>query len=205
MGAGIGTANGFGNLKRFGLDTPFVALAGDSTFYHACMPALINARWNRANLLLVVLDNNTTAMTGHQPHPGSGMDAVGRRSPRISIEEICKAIGVDVEICDPFDLDKAVQTLYEMLQTEGTRVMIFRHECPLAFPREDGVSVYVDQDKCIGDECGCVRFCTRVFGCPGNIWDYETGKAKIDEALCNGCGLCAKLCPEGAIIVEESM
>jgi indolepyruvate ferredoxin oxidoreductase alpha subunit len=61
----------------------------------------------------------------------------------------------------------------------------------------------VDADKCIGEGCGCVRFCTRVFGCPGNIWDYEKGKAKIDEAICNGCKLCAKLCPAEAIIVEE--
>jgi len=203
MGAGIGTANGFGNLKKFGLDKPVIALAGDSTFYHACIPALINARWNKANLLLVVLDNNTTAMTGHQPHPGSGLNALNRISPRIPIEDICKGVGVEVRVCDPFCLDESVQNLYEMLQTKGAKVMIFRHECPLASPQEKTVRVYVDQDKCIGEDCGCVRFCTRVFGCPGNIWDYERGKAKIDEVICNGCGLCAKLCPEEAIIIEE--
>jgi len=203
MGAGIGTANGFGNLKKFGFDKPVIALAGDSTFYHACIPALINARWNKANLILVVLDNNTTAMTGHQPHPGSGINALKHVSPRISIEDICKGIGVEVRICDPFHLDESVQNLYEMIQTEGAKVMIFRHECPLASPQEKKVRVYVDQDKCIGEDCGCVRFCTRVFGCPGNTWDYERGKAKIDEVICNGCGLCAKLCPEEAIIIEE--
>jgi len=203
MGAGIGTANGFGKLKRFGLDKPVIALVGDSTFYHACIPALINAHWNGANLLLVVLDNNTTAMTGHQPHPGTGINALGYQSPRIPIEDICKAIGVDVRVCDPFDLDEAVQNLYEMLQAERAKVMIFRHECPLAFSKEKKAKVHVDEDKCIGEGCGCVRFCTRVFGCPGNIWDYEKGKAKIDEVICNGCGFCAKLCPAGAIIVEE--
>jgi indolepyruvate ferredoxin oxidoreductase alpha subunit len=203
MGAGIGTANGFGNLKRFGLDKPVIALVGDSTFYHACIPALINAHWNRANLLLAVLDNNTTAMTGHQPHPGSGLNALGNVSPKSPIEDICKAIGIDVTVCDSFDMDKAVKKLHEMLQTEGTKVMIFRHECPLAFPKKKKARVYVDVDKCIGEGCGCARFCTRVFGCPGNIWDYEKGKAKIDEAICNGCKLCAKLCPAEAIIVEE--
>ena len=204
MGAGIGTANGFGNLRRFGLNKPVVALTGDSTFYHACIPALINARWNGANLLLVVLDNNTTAMTGHQPHPGSGVNALGQSSSKVLIENICKGIGVEVQVCDPFNLDEAVQNLYEMLQTDGTKVMIFRHACPLAFPQEKKVRVYVDQDKCIGEECGCAKFCTRVFGCPGNIWDYEEGKAKIDETICNGCGFCAELCPEEAIIIEEA-
>jgi len=203
MGAGIGTANGFGKLKRFGLDKPVIALVGDSTFYHACIPALINAHWNSSNLLLVVLDNNTTAMTGHQPHPGSGINALGYQSPRIPIEDVCKAIGVDVRVCDPFDLDEAVRNLCEMLQAEGAKVLIFRHECPLAFPEEKKAKVRVDENKCIGDGCGCVRFCTRVFGCPGNIWDYEKAKAKIDEVICNGCGVCAKLCPADAIIVEE--
>jgi len=204
MGAGIGTANGFGNLKEFGLDKPVIAIAGDSTFYHACMPALVNACWNGSNILFVVLDNNTTAMTGHQPHPGSGVNAMGNPSPKIMIEDICKAIGAEVRVCDPFDQDEAVKNLYEMLQNEGVKVMIFRHECPLAFPKEKKAKVYVDQDKCLGEGCGCVRFCTRVFGCPGNIWDYEKSKAKIDEVICNGCGLCAELCPAGAIIVEEA-
>lgn len=205
MGAGIGTATGFGNLRKFGLDKPVIAISGDSTFYHACIPALINARWNKSNLVYVILDNKTTGMTGHQPHPGTGVDALGAPSPMIPIEDICKGIGVEVRICDPFNLDEAVQNLYEMLQTEGTKVIIFRHECALteARKREKKPKVYVDQDRCIGDECGCVRFCSRVFNCPGIIWDYTKGKAKIDEVVCNGCGLCADLCPAGAITVEE--
>jgi len=205
MGAGIGTATGFGNLRKFGLDKPVIAISGDSTFYHACIPALINARWNKSNLVYVILDNKTTGMTGHQPHPGTGVDALGTPSPMIPIEDICKGIGVEVRICDPFNLDEAVQNLYEMLQTEGTKVIIFRHECALteARKREKKPKVYVDQDRCIGDECGCVRFCSRVFNCPGIIWDYTKGKAKIDEVVCNGCGLCADLCPAGAITVEE--
>ena len=205
MGAGIGTANGFGNLAKFGLDKPVIAISGDSTFYHACIPALINAKWNGANVLYVILDNSTTAMTGHQPHPGSGVNALGSSSQKISIEDICKGIGVEVRVQDPFILEDAVQNLYEMLQTKGTKVMIFRHECYLTESKrkEKKSKVFVNQDKCIGNECGCVRFCTRVFRCPGNIWDYTKGKAKIDEAVCVGCGLCADLCPAGAIIVEK--
>ncbi|MGD8566190.1 MAG: thiamine pyrophosphate-dependent enzyme, partial [Candidatus Bathyarchaeota archaeon] len=203
MGAGIGTANGFGNLERFGLDKPVIALTGDSTFYHACLPALINAKWNGANLLLVVLDNNTTAMTGHQPHPGTGFNALGQPSSQVSIENICRGIGVEVRICDPFNLDEAAKNLYEMLGKDGVKAMIFRHKCPLAFPEEKKNKVFVDPEKCIGEECGCVKFCTRVFGCPGNVWDYNTKKARIDDTICNGCGLCAGICPEEAIVVEE--
>jgi indolepyruvate ferredoxin oxidoreductase alpha subunit len=205
MGAGIGTANGFGKLAQFGLDKPVIAISGDSTFYHACIPALVNAKWHNANILYIILDNNTTAMTGHQPHPGTGADALGNLVQKISMEDICKGIGVEVRVQDPFNIDDAVQNLYEMLQTKGTKVMIFRHECPLTETKkkEKKPKVYVDQDKCIGDECGCVRFCTRVFKCPGNIWDSAKGKAKIDEAVCTGCGLCADLCPAEAIVVEE--
>jgi indolepyruvate ferredoxin oxidoreductase alpha subunit len=205
MGAGIGTANGFGKLASFGLDKPVIAVSGDSTFYHACIPALINAKWHNANILYVILDNNTTAMTGHQPHPGTGSDVLGNPVLKIPIEDICRGIGVETRIVDPFDLREAVQNVYEMLKMDGVKVLIFRHECPLTETkkREKKPKVYVDQDKCIGEECGCARFCTRVFKCPGNIWDPAKGKAKIDDAVCVGCGLCADLCPAEAIIVGE--
>lgn len=205
MGAGIGVANGFGKLAQFGLDKPVIAISGDSTFYHACIPALINAKWHNSNILYVILDNNTTAMTGHQPHPGTGLDVLGNLVSKIPIEDICKGIGVEVRIVDPFELREAVQNVYEMLKVNGTRVLIFRRECPLAETKKKGKKpkVYVDQEKCMGEDCGCVKFCTRVFKCPGNIWDSAKGKAKIDEAVCVGCGLCADLCPAKAIIVEE--
>jgi len=205
MGAGIGTANGFGKLAQFGLDKPVIAISGDSTFYHACIPALINAKWHNANILYVILDNNTTAMTGHQPHPGVGVDALGKQVQKISIEDICKGIGVEVKVQDPFNINDAVQNLYEMLRTKGTKVMIFRHECPLTETkrREQKPKVYVNQDKCRGDECGCVRVCRRGCKCPGNAGDQGKGMAKIEEAVCTGCGRCADLCPGGAIVVEE--
>jgi indolepyruvate ferredoxin oxidoreductase alpha subunit len=207
MGAGIGAANGFGKLAQFGLEKPVIAISGDSTFYHACIPALINAKWHKANILYIILDNNTTAMTGHQPHPGTGVDSFGNPVPRIPIENICRGIGVEVRIVDPFNVTEAVQNVYEMLKMDGTKVLIFRHECPLieSEKKKRKPKVYVDQEKCIGDECGCVRFCTRVFKCPGNSWDYEKGKAKIDETICIGCGLCAELCPAGAIVVEGDL
>jgi len=203
MGAGIGLANGFGKLDRFAFNQPVIAVCGDSTFYHAAIPALINARVNNSNVLMVILDNGGTAMTGFQPHPGSGCDALGRPAPTVEIENICKAIGVEVRVRDPFEISQAVQELYDMLQENGPRVMVFRRRCFRIEAKEKlQEKYYVDQSKCIGDDCGCARFCSRVFNCPGIIWDQEAQKAKIDEMVCTGCGVCATLCPRGAIMVR---
>jgi indolepyruvate ferredoxin oxidoreductase alpha subunit len=203
MGGGIGLANGFGKLDKFAFNQPVIAVCGDSTFYHAAIPALINARVNNSNVLMVVLDNGGTAMTGFQPHPGSGFDACGRPTPTVEIENICKAIGVEVRIRDPFEISQAVQDIYDMLQENGPRVMVFRRRCFRIEAKEKlQKNYYVDQTKCIGDDCGCARFCSRVFNCPGIIWDQEAQRAKIDEVVCTGCGVCATLCPRGAIIVR---
>jgi indolepyruvate ferredoxin oxidoreductase alpha subunit len=203
MGGGIGLANGFGKLEKFAFNQPVIAVCGDSTFYHAAIPALINARVNNSNVLMVVLDNGGTAMTGFQPHPGSGFDACGRPAPTVEIENICKAVGVEVRIRDPFEISQAVQDIYDMLQENGPRVMVFRRRCFRIEAKEKlQKKYYVDQTKCIGDDCGCARFCSRVFNCPGTIWDQEAQRAKIDEVVCTGCGVCATLCPRGAIIVR---
>ncbi|MEE8372758.1 MAG: thiamine pyrophosphate-dependent enzyme [Dehalococcoidia bacterium] len=203
MGAGTGLASGFGQLGRFGFDQPVVAVCGDSTFFHAAIPGLINARFNNSNVLMVVLDNGGTAMTGFQPHPSSGRDAVGKPAPVVEIEEICKAIGVDVAVRDPFEVDQAIEDLYDMLQNDGAKVMVFRRRCYLVEAKEKGKRrVYVNAEKCIGDDCGCARFCSRVFNCPGLIWDHDAQRARIDEVVCTGCGVCATLCPRGAIAVE---
>jgi len=203
MGAGTGLASGFGKLGQFGFDQPVVAVCGDSTFFHAAIPGLINARFNNSNVLMVVLDNGGTAMTGFQPHPGSGYDALGRPAPVVEIEEVCKAIGVEVKVRDPFEVDQAIEDLYDMLQDDGARVMIFRRRCYLVESKEKvRKRVFVDSEKCIGDDCGCARFCSRVFNCPGIIWDAGAKKAMIDEVVCTGCGVCATLCPSGAIVVE---
>lgn len=203
MGGGIGLASGFGKLDRFGFDQPVIAVCGDSTFFHAAIPALINARFNSSNVLMVVLDNGGTAMTGFQPHPGSGFDALGKPAPVVQIEDVCKGIGVKVRVRDPFEVDQAVSDLYDMLQEGGAKVMVFRRRCHLVETKEKGrKKVSVDTDKCIGDDCGCARFCSRVFNCPGIIWDQDAKKAKIDEVVCTGCGVCATLCPRGAIVVE---
>ncbi len=204
MGSGVGLAHGFGKLDRFSFNQPVMAIAGDSTFYHAVVPALINARANNSNFLCIILDNETTAMTGHQPHPGSGFDAAGNPSTRVSMEQLVRGLGLSVYISDPYDIPATVQLITSMLKNSEPQVLILRRACALVAAKKGKQPVvYVDQDACLGDGCGCNRFCSRVFGCPANIWDREAGKARIDEAVCTGCGVCISLCPQGAIKVKE--
>lgn len=203
MGAGISAGEGLGQLERFGFDQPVIALAGDSTFFHSCIPALINAKYHDSNMLFVILDNSATAMTGFQPHPGIGLTAMGKTTEPISIKNIVESIGCHVTVANPFEIEETTETVYSLLKKPGLKVLILEQECAtLAVRKSEKRKVWVDPDLCRGDDCGCGRFCSRVWGCPGNIWDDETGKAVIDEVVCVGCGVCATLCPAGAIKVE---
>jgi len=205
MGSGAGLAAGFGQLERFGLTQPVLAVCGDSTFYHAAMPALVNARYNGANFVLLLLDNSATAMTGFQPHPGTGRTATGKEAPVLDLKAICESLGARVEVADPFDLAATTEAMLELLQDkEGVKVLILKRECALVRSKKQKklFQMEVNQERCLGEACGCNRLCTRVFKCPGLYWDRATGKAGIDEAICTGCGVCAEICPASAIRKE---
>jgi indolepyruvate ferredoxin oxidoreductase, alpha subunit len=205
MGSGTGLAGGFGQLERFGLEQPVIAVCGDSTFYHAIIPALVNARYNGSNFLLIVLDNSATAMTGFQPHAGTGRTAMSTPAPVIDIAEVCRGLGIRVKVMDPFDLQSTINEVYQLLQDRsGVKVLIFRQECALvrAKGQKAHYRVWVDSNRCLGEDCGCNRFCSQVFKCPGLVWDPGKKKVRIDEAICNGCGVCTKICPQSAISGE---
>jgi len=204
MGSGAGLASGFGKLGEAGFQQPTVAVIGDSTFYHAGIPPLINARVTGSQYLLIVLDNDTTAMTGHQPHPGTGILATGEAAFPVPMVELIKSLDIPVTIQDPYEVNETTETILHLLRKGGLQVLILRQACALKAMREQPrPPVYVDQDRCLGDACGCSRLCTRVFSCPANIWDEKAGKARIDEVLCTGCGVCASLCPEEAIVIQR--
>jgi len=206
MGSGIGLAGGFGKLGRFGMDQPAIAVCGDSTFFHAVLPALVNAVHQKSNTTLIVLDNSGTAMTGFQPHPGLTVDAAGHRAPGIDIPRVCEAIGARVMVCDPFDLHGTQQTLLELLEDQsGVKVLVLKQICALS-PQKKAKKMYqvrVDETICLGENCGCNRLCTRVFKCPGLNWNSDRRVSRIDEVICAGCGVCASICPVGAISNKE--
>ncbi|MBW1643188.1 MAG: 4Fe-4S binding protein [Deltaproteobacteria bacterium] len=206
MGSGVGMSSGYGKLDQQGLEQPIISVVGDSTFFHAGLPPLVNAIYNQSSFLLIILDNSATAMTGFQPHPGTGINATGDVATTVDIESVCRSMGTDVTVLDPYDLEDSSKTIYSLLQqSDGVRVIIMRRKCALVQRREGGFPYEMDvkEEACMGENCGCNRYCTRVFRCPGLIWDTKAKKTRIDPVICVGCGVCSDVCPEGAIIRKE--
>ncbi|MDY7032986.1 MAG: thiamine pyrophosphate-dependent enzyme [Thermodesulfobacteriota bacterium] len=207
MGSGTGVASGFGNLGHLDFRQPVISVCGDSTFFHTAMPALMNGVHNQSDFTMLILDNAATAMTGFQPHPGSEVNAAGDQVFAVDIEGICRSLGIRVEVGDPFDLQNTEENILALLEDGGkVRAMILRGKCAQVKAREGEAryEVHVDENRCIGEGCGCARLCTRVFRCPAITWDGSMGKAKIDETICNGCGVCADICPQSAIVKEAA-
>lgn len=201
MGSGVGLSCG---LSVF-VDQPIVATIGDSTFFHAGIPALINAIYNQHKFVYTILDNETTAMTGHQPHPGTGVTNRGVTT-RVMIEEVAKGCGAKfVRVVDPFKVKETIKTFREALEYDGLAVVVARRKCILLTLRErrrKGVQITpyeVDSDKCT--EC---EVCTSMLGCPAISW--VENKAAIEPTLCVGidCGVCAQICPYDAIRVASA-
>ena len=200
MGASIGLAAGI----QYFTDDPVVAIIGDSTFFHAGLPALASAVYNKANLTVVVLDNDTTAMTGHQPHP-SALDHRARRDDKklLQIAEAARGLGVeDVKVISAFQLEKLTEAVKESVRFPGVSLIVAKEPCSLNWDRRrrragQPIVAYTVTDLCTG----CLK-CVRDFNC---IALYEEdGFVHIDPQLCNGCGVCAQVCDEGAIVQRRS-
>lgn len=194
MGAGITVAQG---LQRIEPDAVHFAFIGDSTFFHTGIPGVINAAYNGTKIVLIVLDNATTAMTGHQPHPGTGRTMMGDISAAVSIPDVLHACGVEqVETVNPLDLEAAKAAVARAVQTERIAAVIFKSPCIAV--TKPAQAYAVDAARCTG----CMR-CIRELGCPAIVLDG--GKARIDAGLCYGCTVCAQVCPFGAIGKEEGV
>ena len=187
MGAGITMAQGFNHLEKDGVAFSFV---GDSTFFASGMTGVVNAVYNEADMILCVLDNSTTAMTGHQPHPGTGKNMMGDIIEKVDIIKILEGIGLKKIITvDPLDLEASVAAVKECADTPGVKAIIFKSPCIALFrPTKRAV---------ISDKCIQCKKCIREIGCPAII--IEDGKVAIDKSLCTGCGLCGQICPVNAI------
>ena len=207
MGACISQGAGFYHAHaRDGDGFPTIVVTiGDSTFFHAGIPALVNAVFQRARFILVILDNATTAMTGGQPTPQVGITADGGEGDQVFIPDLVRGCGVRfLEECDPYDQDKFVSHLKEADEycrgrDGGVAVIISKHPCLLS--RETVTSQPLFKMSVTEDCTGC-RHCIERFECPALIFDEEDGRVGIDEDRCIGCGVCVHVCPSGAIISE---
>lgn len=198
MGAGITMAQGFSVVEP---DKKQLAFVGDSTFFASGLTGIANAVYNGHDITVCVLDNATTAMTGSQPHPGTGVTLMGPHRKPISIEAVLKALGVECIVhADPLDLEGSIDAAKRAIDFEGPSAILFESPCvQLVKPKE---SVSVNVDTCTG----CKKCITEI-GCPGLGFDQtckgakskDRGQAFVDASLCNGCGLCVQVCPFKAI------
>jgi len=191
MGAGITQAQG---IHWACPDTVNIAFVGDSTFFASGITGMVNAVYNQSDITLVVLDNATTAMTGKQPHPGTGFGIRGNEAPRISIEAVLRGIGVECVLhADPLDLEAASAAVAQAVAVQGPSVVIFESPCVQLVKPAPAVRITQDCTNC--------RTCIRQLGCPGLV--LEDGQVAIDASLCNGCLLCAQVCPFDAIVAGD--
>lgn len=197
MGSSVGTGCGFSTVS----DKKVISFIGDSTFFHSGIPGLINAVFNNHNFTLVILDNSTTAMTGHQPHPGVDMKDFNLEGyGRVSIESVVRAIGVPhVAVIRPYRVNKSIETLKEAINYQGVSVIISQEACTLyaqSLKKARGKPFYINE------KCKNHRACVNELACPA--FYVEGQKVFINADLCTGCSVCAQICPEKAIVPVKS-
>jgi len=201
MGSNAGMACGF----SIATDQKIISFMGDSTFFHSGIPPIINAVHHNHDIVITVLDNRTTAMTGHQPHPGTPFDGMGRPAKLIKVEDVVKGCGVEhIEIVDPNKIKETTAAFKRALEFKGPSVVVSKSPCILLEvqrkrkAKEDIQLYHINQEIC--KRC---KTCIGRFGCPA-LYFAEDGSVHIDAAQCNGCGNCMQVCPFGAISAEES-
>jgi indolepyruvate ferredoxin oxidoreductase, alpha subunit len=197
MGSSVSSAAGFSKAtgKRV------IAFIGDSTFFHSGITGLVNAVHNNHKFTLVILDNETTAMTGHQPHPGVDMALLGQPNTRISIEEVVRGIGVkQISVVTPRKVKETMEAVQKALDYDGVSVIISKEICPLyakkVAPSAKSRTFMINQSRCKDH-----RDCVNLFACPAFF--VEENRVKINENLCIGCAVCAQVCPEHAILPRK--
>ena len=207
MGASIGMALGIENahqtLEDESKKKPITAVIGDSTFYHAGIPELVNAVYNKSAITVIILDNSTTGMTGGQDHPGTGYTAKKEETKALDLEKVVKSLGVErVRVVDAYDLKAMQATLKEETATDQLSVVIAKRPC-IQLKVEKPKPHRINPDKCTG--CGlCVKLnCPAISVYPGIAVikgkGKEVKKSEIDPINCWGCSLCAQVCPSEAI------
>jgi indolepyruvate ferredoxin oxidoreductase alpha subunit len=197
MGASLGLAQGY---VRGGVKTPVIATIGDSTFFHAGIPGLLNAIQHQTPLTLVILDNGWTAMTGMQVNPGTEEKFQQSGEQRLDIAKIVTGLGVEqLWIVKPFDLDETTKVIQKAIKLPGVKVVLAREECTMPARRR---GLKAGEITVVAENCNLCKLCVITTGCPAITLTEAT--VVIDDDLCYGCGLCATTCKQDAILVEEA-
>ncbi|HEY8363319.1 MAG TPA: indolepyruvate ferredoxin oxidoreductase subunit alpha [Tissierellaceae bacterium] len=198
MGAGITAGIGFDKVNKMAnRDKKVFGFVGDSTFFHSGITGLVDAVYNQSNMVMVILDNRITAMTGHQENPGTGKNIKGMEAPEIDIENIVKAVGVkeeNIRVIDPYNMDENNNAVKDALAATEPFVIITRQPCALIKDvqrKRAGLYCQVNQEKC--RKC---KTCLRI-GCPAI--SMKDNVVSIDTVQCNGCTVCKQVCPFDAI------
>ena len=204
MGASIGMAHGMSKALKEKGKGKVVGVIGDSTFLHSGITPLLNMAYNNSDVLIIILDNSTTAMTGMQEHPGTGYTLMGKEAKKVNLKVLVSAMGIkNIKVIDPLNIKATRIAIKEELAKEGPSVIIAESPCAL-FKRANikaKPALKVDPDKCEG--------CKSCLGlnCPPISWkkgvtkegSKRKGISYIDKTICNGCGLCEQVCKFGAI------
>ena len=192
MGASVSGLHGFNKANEGKSDNKTVAVIGDSTFMHSGVTGLINIAYNESNSTVIILDNSITGMTGHQQNPTTGFNLKGDPCAKIDLEALCHAVGIKrVKVVDPYNLEECDKVINEEINTPEPSVVISRRPCALLKYVKHPGPISADTTKCVG-----CKSCMKI-GCPAiSITDK---KAKIDNTLCTGCGVCTQLCKFDAL------
>jgi indolepyruvate ferredoxin oxidoreductase alpha subunit len=194
MGSSVSSSCGFSQAT----DQKVVSFIGDSTFFHSGITGLVNAVHNNHKFTLVILDNGTTAMTGHQPHPGVDTEPLGLERTQVSIEGVVRGCGVkDVHLVKPFKVKKTMEAVRASMEYDGLSVIISREYCPL-FAGAIGERIRTRPFHVNLDKCKDHRICINQLACPAMY--LEEDHVAINQRLCTGCTVCAQICPENAIL-----
>jgi indolepyruvate ferredoxin oxidoreductase, alpha subunit len=189
MGGGVTLAHG---MQKAGEKHKVVGIVGDSTFFHSGITGLLNIAYNKGTSTIIVVDNRTTAMTGHQDHPGTGRTLMGEDTISASIQEIGKACGVRrVRTVNPYDIEGTLQILKEEIEADEASLVVSSAVCPLDARIKVGETQHINEEACV--EC---RECLEL-GCPA--MEARDGRPVINEFMCGGCQLCTQVCPISAI------
>ena len=186
-------------MRYAGLETPIFAFIGDSTFYHNGIMGLINAANQKANINIILGENEVTAMTGFQPHPGTGKLIDGKVTGKVDVPKLAEALGVSYRVVNPYNIKDCRKALEESMEEAGVSLIVSSMPCYLLANRQGQKLFEPKEIKFDEENCNGCMICVTDLGCPAISFDREEKKAAIDQKVCVGCGLCIEVCKGGAM------